>query len=253
MNRRDALKVIGGVATIPVVGLTVGAVQNKSLPVAQYRREVGEDTWYKRTSTERTRFTVPVTCQRIVRELVNTDEIMGMEYEYVGNNSTFADEGPVCRLTKFMRRHGKCWINKEDAEYLLHPKTMKPIRVWGEVEMAETLILTKSGVMGNKGVFDTGRTVGMTEKTQWEERKWVFDHTVSKDKYHFTVHREDCKPERMGDVQELFYKIDYHDGKGNRSTIYSLCGPVKDGKWKTEWNEKEQALMTNIVASVEGH
>ena len=230
MNRRDVLKVMGGVVAAPVVGL---AAEGKSLPVAQYHREIGEE--------------------KIMRILTNGDEIMGKKYEHVGDNSLHDADGPVFRRANYLSRSGRVWVNKEDAECLLHPKTLTPIRVWGEVDMTEGVVLSNSGAFKDQqGVFHKVRTVGMTDKTQWEERKWVFDHTVSKDKHQFTVYREDCKPECVGDVQELSYKIDYHDGKGKKSTIYSLCGPVKDGKWRTEWNAKEQALMANIVASVEG-
>lgn len=243
MNRRDVLKIMGGVVAVPVVELNAGVATTQSLPVAHYMREVeNDDTWYMRTSTERT----PVTQQRIVRVLTNGEEIMGNNYEHVGDNSLHDADGPVFRRTNYLSRSGRCWINKEDAECLLHPKTLTPIRVWGEVNMTEGIVLSNSGAFQDRqGVFHKVRTVGMTNKTQWEERKWVFDHTVSKDKHQFTVYREDCKPERIGDVQELHYKID-HDGK---SITYSLCGPVKDGKWRTEWNAKEQALMTNIVAN----
>jgi hypothetical protein len=227
MNRRDVLKVMGGVVAIPVVGLTAGATESKSLPVAQYHREVSED--------------------RIVRILTNGDEIMGKKYEHVGDNSLHDADGPVFRRANYLSRSRRVWVNKEDAEYLLHPKTLTPIRVWGEVDMTEGVVLSNSGAFKDQqGVFHKVRTVGMTDKTQWEERKWVFDHTVTKDKHQFTVYREDCNPERIGDVQELHYKIDRHDGK---SITYSLCGPVKDGKWRTEWNAKEQALMANIVAN----
>ena len=227
MNRRDVLKVMGGVVAIPVVGLTAGATESKLLPVAQYHREVSEDM--------------------IVRILTNGDEIMGKKYEHVGDNSLHDADGPVFRRANYLSRSGRVWVNKEDAEYLLHPKTLTPIRVWGEVDMTEGVVLSNSGAFKDQqGVFHKVRTVGMTDKTQWEERKWVFDHTVTKDKHQFTVYREDCNPERIGDVQELHYKIDRHDGK---SITYALCGPMKDGKWRTEWNAKEQALMANIVAN----
>ena len=245
MNRRDALKVMGGVATIPVVGLTAGAVQNKSLPVAQYRREVGEDTWYKRTFDTRT----PVTCQRIERVLDNADEIMGDNWKLVTDNGT---HDAVGRKVNYLRRTGRAWINKEDAEYLLHDKTLTPIKVWGEVDVSEMMVMSV-GAFNYQGVFTKTRTIGMTDKTQWAERKWVWDHRHALNRsdydHQFDFYREDCEPERVGNVQQLYYKIVYdgYEGVGRTENIYSLCGPVEGGKWRTEWMEKENAFMVRMV------
>jgi hypothetical protein len=181
MNRRDALKIIGGVV-IPTIGVAAATGEDNiaqahairedalrrhnSLPVAQYRREIEEDTWYKRSLKDPVA-RKPVVCQRIIRELINADEIMGGEWKLVSGNGT---QDTIGRNVTYLRRSGRAWINREDAEHLLHTTNLTPIKVWGEVEMSEMVVLS-IGAFKQQGFFTKTRTVGMTDKTQWEERK----------------------------------------------------------------------------------
>jgi len=256
MNRREMLKtVMGGSVGVVLTGEVVAndkIARHASLPIAQYQREIELDSWYKRTTKDPVRRKA-ITCQRVVRVLTNADEIMGGEWKLV---TDMGKEDAIGRKITYLRRTGRAWVKKEDAEHLLHGTTLTPIKVWGEVEMSEMMVLSIGG-FAHQGCFTKTRTVGMTDKTMWEERKWVWDHrhVVSMGKngetqeHEFNFYREDCQPERVGDVQELHYKVVYEGycGVGRAERVYTLCGPVDGGKWQTEWMDKEEALMVNIL------
>jgi hypothetical protein len=253
MNRRDILKVVLGGGVISTIGITtatgednIAQTYDNSLPVAQYQSGIEKDTWYKR-SLKDDPVRKPVVCHRIIREIANADEIMGGDWKLVSHSGTHV----------YLRRTGRAWINKEDAELLLHTTNLMPVRVWGAVEMSEMMVLNKQ-----QGFFTKIRTVGMTNKTQWEERKWKWDHkhttTISNKEEtkesEFNFYREDCKPERVGDMQQMHCKVVYdgYCGVGRAERTYSLCGPVNGSKWRAEWMDKKEEMLTmNILAKTD--